>query len=174
MAERWDKVRLGADEATDRRPSLGRRRRERVLILVQLCLGFGVLVAALRAPDTATSAAREGIAIVLATVGITIGAWALLVMRRHFRVVPSPKPDGELVAHGIYRWLRHPMYSAVLMVVAALTTLRPGAVVLALAAANFAFYLAKARYEEGLLLDHYPGYARYRARTWGVLPGIRA
>ena len=32
--------------------------------------------------------------------------------------------------------------------------------------------LAKARFEERLLLARYPEYAEYRRRTWGVIPGM--
>jgi len=34
------------------------------------------------------------------------------------------------------------------------------------------FLFFKARFEEELLLAAYPGYAAYRAKTWGLLPGL--
>ncbi len=58
--------------------------------------------------------------VVLAASGLLVGLWTL----RHnqpgnFNVHPAPKSDGQLVTSGPYQYIRHPMYSAVLLVAAA-------------------------------------------------------
>ena len=146
------------------------RRIDRRIVAVQVVLGAALAAAYLRS-DAASNPPFNWPALVLAGIAAGIGVAALLALRPVFRVAPTPRRDGILVTHGIYRWLRHPMYNAVLLVVAAVALHRPDPWVLAAAGANVVFYLTKARYEEGLLRAHYPDYEAYRRRTLGVLPG---
>jgi protein-S-isoprenylcysteine O-methyltransferase Ste14 len=104
--------------------------------------------------------------------GATLGATALLQMRRHLRVLPTPRDDAPLLRTGVYGRWRHPMYSAVLSLVAAMSLHHPSPAVLAVGGLNVALYVLKARYEEGLLLRHYPAYGEHRSRTWGLFPGF--
>lgn len=107
-----------------------------------------------------------------AVFGATLGATALLQMRRHLRVLPTPRADAPLLTTGVYGRWRHPMYSAVLSLFAAMSLHHPSPAVLALGGLNAALYALKARYEEGLLLRHYPAYEEHRERTWGLFPGL--
>ena len=52
--------------------------------------------------------------------GTAVGAWALSVNRPgNINIRPEPHPQGVLVTGGPYRWVRHPMYLAVLLMMAA-------------------------------------------------------
>jgi protein-S-isoprenylcysteine O-methyltransferase Ste14 len=65
-----------------------------------------------------------GLAALLALAGAALGAAALRANRPgNFNIHPAPREGGELVEHGPYRWLRHPMYSAVLLMCAAAAVL---------------------------------------------------
>jgi protein-S-isoprenylcysteine O-methyltransferase Ste14 len=86
------------------------------------------------------------------------------------RVRPAPRAGARLVDRGVYRILRHPMYTSVALVGAGLAFREATWSVALAAAAVVVFYLAKARHEESLLLATYPEYAEYRRRTFGVLP----
>jgi len=144
--------------------------RDRTLVAIQATLGLAFVVNWLRSQEAVSLPWHVASWTALATGG-SVGAIALWQLRRSFRVAPTPRRDGRLVTHGIYGFLRHPMYTSVVLVVLGLALVRPDALVLGSALVNLLFYLGKARYEEGLLLDHYPGYAAYRRRTIGVLPG---
>ena len=59
--------------------------------------------------------------LVLEMLGIFFGFWALLTMKlRNLSVLPEIKPNSFLQTGGPYRWVRHPMYSALLLVMLAL------------------------------------------------------
>ncbi|WP_061960502.1 methyltransferase family protein [Demequina flava] len=88
-------------------------------------------------------------------------------------LTPSPVPNGEgLVARGLYRWVRHPMYTALIMMCAGIAvsagTIACWLSVLAL----IIFFEVKTRVEERYLASSYEGYPEYAARTGKFLPGV--
>jgi protein-S-isoprenylcysteine O-methyltransferase Ste14 len=94
---------------------------------------------------------------------------SIVTLRRVIQVAPAPKAGGHLVEAGVYRWLRHPIYTAMVALLAGLWLRRPTLATAAAAAIVMVFLVVKSRYEESLLLTAYPDYAAYRARTCGVL-----
>jgi len=136
-------------------------------ILVALQFGLIGLIAVRMDP------ARAGPAFwALLAAGILVGAWALAANRPgNFNIRPEPKAGAILVTHGPYRWVRHPMYLAVTIAMAAFCA-AGDAWQWALLAALLGVLAAKAvREERGLALAH-PAYAEYRARTRAILPFI--
>jgi len=109
---------------------------------------------------------------VLCAVGLLMMAAALAAMGRVMQVSPVPKDEGRLITRGPYRKLRHPMYTAIVLVVAGMALREPTLAVASAGAALTLLLLAKARFEERLLQSRYPDYAEYRRYTWGVIPGV--
>jgi len=108
----------------------------------------------------------------LLVAGGAVGVWALWANRPgNFNIRPELKAGGQLVTHGPYRLVRHPMYLAVLLFTAAFAA-AGDAWQWALLGALAAVLYAKARREErGLALVH-SGYADYRARTRAIIPFV--
>ena len=93
----------------------------------------------------------------------------------NFNIRPTPKAGAQLVQDGPYRWIRHPMYSAILIAGQAGVTTAPNAgqsLLGLLWVAMLAVLLVKLLLEERLMLAQYPGYAAYQARTKRLLPGL--
>ena len=91
--------------------------------------------------------------------------------RRSFHAAANPT-SGGLVTHGPYRWWRHPIYAAVLYFIwaAALESRSMPAIASALLVTLGAGVRMYA--EETLLVNTYPDYAAYRARTARVIPFV--
>lgn len=112
----------------------------------------------------------------LLSAAVVLGLWALSVNRPgNFNIRPTPKPGARRVQRGPYRWIRHPMYSAVLLaglagVVAADGAVRAaaGAVWLLLCAVLW----VKSRLEEQWLAARHPGYRAYQRRTRRFVPWL--
>jgi protein-S-isoprenylcysteine O-methyltransferase Ste14 len=116
------------------------------------------------------SAAREvgGVLFFLGGVGI-IGA-ALYLGRA---LTPIPQPNGAgLRARGVYRWVRHPMYSSVLVLCVGVAAARGSVVVWAFVAALAVLFEGKTRLEERFLIAAYDGYASYASGTGKFVPGL--
>jgi protein-S-isoprenylcysteine O-methyltransferase Ste14 len=136
-------------------------------LLVALQFGLIALIAWRADP------ARIGPAFVaLLVAGLAVGAWALAANRPgNFNIRPDLKEGGALVTHGPYRWVRHPMYLAVMVTMAAFCA-AGDAIQWGMWVALLGVLAAKARREERGLVVAHPGYAGYRARTRAILPFI--
>ena len=97
---------------------------------------------------------------------------AIFVLGLGSALTPSPVPNqaGELQTDGLYGLVRHPVYSGIILAVlgAALRSGSPLTVVLVVA--MIAFFSFKARWEERRLVERYPSYAAYAARTPRLVP----
>lgn len=140
-----------------------------LLVALQFVLIGALLLTASPPGDLATSAA----AVVLFAAGGLVGLAALTKNRLgNFNIRPEPKPQALLATGGIYRWIRHPMYSAVLLAMLGVLALdlRPWRVLLWLAL--LVVLIGKLQREERYLLQRFDEYAAYRARSWRLLPGV--
>lgn len=103
--------------------------------------------------------------------GIAVLLVGLVSLGRSLTPLPTPVPHGQLRTGGLYRLVRHPIYSGVLALAAG-ASIRSGSVVVAVASAGLcAWFMAKARWEEGRLRARYPGYDVYAAATPRFVPG---
>ena len=146
------------------------RRFSLVLVIAQF-----FLIAMMASPVSELISTRPAalIGALLIIDGIYIAIWALISMRRGtFRVMPEPAAKAQLTQSGPYRWLRHPMYSAVLL--AAL-----GAAISHASLEHWLIFLAlivvlllKIHREEQYLLATYDEYADYTTSTKALIPFI--
>jgi protein-S-isoprenylcysteine O-methyltransferase Ste14 len=138
-----------------------------------LVAGFGLVYFLAPGPRLFTVEAPLLIAgSLLCAIGILLLISAIVALRHAIQVDPEPKPGAELVQSGVYRRFRHPIYTAMLLLVVGLC-LRNGALAVAIAGAVVIAFLAiKVRVEERFLAARYPAYEAYRRRTWGLIPGL--
>jgi len=138
------------------------------LVALQFILAAALLLTSWP-PATAALPAALALLVVAAVVGI-----ATLAVNRpgNFNIRPELKAGARLATSGIYRWIRHPMYSAVLlaMLAAVLADLQPWRLVVWFALLGV--LVAKLQREERYLLQRFAEYASYRKRTWRLLPWL--
>jgi protein-S-isoprenylcysteine O-methyltransferase Ste14 len=137
-----------------------------MLVFLQLALIAALLL-------TGPWLARQPVALGVEGLAALLGAWAVLGMRRsRLRVTPEVAPGATLVTAGPYRWIRHPMYAAVLLMSGALVADAPSPLRVALWLLLAAVLSAKLVREERFLRAHFPGYADYARTTARLLPGL--
>lgn len=109
----------------------------------------------------------------LELLGILLMTWAILTMKvNKVNVFPEVKAGSRLVTHGPYQWIRHPMYTALLLIT------------LALVCESFSYWrgfwwilltadlMVKLSCEERFLGEVFDDYEVYRLRTWRLVPWI--
>ena len=112
-------------------------------------------------------------AVALAVAGMALGLWALSANRPgNFNIRPVPRSGGELVQHGPYRWIRHPMYSALLLVGLAAARLAGDVESWLVLAVLVVVLVIKANVEERGMIERHAGYRDYRERTRRFVPGL--
>ena len=114
-----------------------------------------------------------GVAALAIAAGVALGAWALTANRPgNFNVRPLPREGGRLATTGPYRWVRHPMYAAVLLgTLGGCLAFGSGWRWLAWLALSGVLH-AKATLEERAMTAHHPDYADYAARTKRIVPFV--
>jgi len=147
-----------------------RHRLGSLLVLLQfaLLLGLGVLAA----PPLLLGRMTLLCGVFLGLSG-ALGAWTLWHNRLgNFNVHPEPKTKGLLVTSGPYRLIRHPMYSTVLLLAAALAVVAGNALAWLVWVALLGVLLAKAALEERWLCECHPHYASYCLRSKRFIPWL--
>ncbi len=145
---------------------------ERVTAWLLVGVQVVLLVAVVLVPEREDWPDLGVVATVLLAAGLLLGLWAITVFGRGVTPSPLPAETASLVTRGPYRWMRHPMYTAVTILCAGLVVRSRswiGVVVLAVVAGFFAY---KARWEEHRLTARYPSYAEYATRVGRFLPGV--
>lgn len=101
--------------------------------------------------------------------GLLVSA-GLFSLGRNLTAVPRPKEDAHMVEHGAYRWVRHPIYSGIILGAFGLGLLRGGWLALLYVLVLFLFFDIKSRREEEWLREKYAGYAEYQTRVRKLIP----
>ncbi len=130
------------------------------------------LLAALAWPALRHGAPPAAAWVLWALAGL-VGTWALWANRPgNFNIRPTPRAGGQLVQHGPYRWIRHPMYTSVGCFAAGCAAAAGSAPAWAAAVMLAAVLAAKAALEERWMIEAHPGYADYRRRSWRFVPWV--
>lgn len=109
----------------------------------------------------------------LLVVGGGVGLWALYIMGlRQVKVFPEVASQGKLIVSGPYRWVRHPMYTSVLLVTLAWTLGDPLSYRILLWVGLVMTLSVKLQYEERLLRERFPEYETYRRQTKRLIPFV--
>jgi len=109
---------------------------------------------------------------VLIAAGVVLASWARVSLGSSFTPFPKPVEAGVHVASGPYRFVRHPMYAAIVLFLAGWAVLWESFAGALLTVAAFVLLDLKAQREELWLEEKYPGYADYRRRTRKLIPFV--
>lgn len=110
-------------------------------------------------------------------IGLQVGAIALMIWARatfglrSFHAAANPT-QGDLVTAGLYRFLRHPIYASIYLLVWAGVLAHLSVLSTSLGALATAGAIVRLICEEHFLLRSYPDYREYMRRTKRFLPGL--
>lgn len=144
-----------------------------VIGMLMVTAQFGILAAQAALCLLAPLPTDGYVSYALWAVSAALGLWAVAANPPgNFNIRPMPKAGGHLVCSGPYRWVRHPMYTAVMLFSAACAWYTPMVLDWALMLALVAVLWAKASLEEGMMCAQHAGYAEYMTQTRRFVPWV--
>jgi protein-S-isoprenylcysteine O-methyltransferase Ste14 len=117
----WALVEVGV-RVRERVQGKGRVVRDRgTRVVIAISLGAAI-VAALGArsvaPELRMPALLRVAGVVVMWLGLALRVWAIASLGRSFRTTVEVEPGQAVVSSGPYRWMRHPSYTGLLLIVA--------------------------------------------------------
>ncbi len=107
---------------------------------------------------------------ILKVIGGLILLISLYDLRKSLTALPLPVKNGVLQIHGLYYFVRHPMYVGVLTLSLGIAVSGGSIQKYLLVLGLFVLFHYKAKYEESLLLVKYPRYKKYIQTTRRFIP----
>lgn len=102
--------------------------------------------------------------------GIIISLAALITLNRNLSPFPTPLPNAKLIKYGIYKYIRHPIYSGILFFTLGFSLYSESTLRLVVFFLLLILFSFKAAYEERLLQNKFSNYEDYKKTTGMFLP----
>lgn len=123
-------------------------------------------------PNDTPRAVMEAGGLALMLAGLLLAGFGAFGLQRNLTPLPAPKPDGELVSHGIFGRVRHPIYGGIMLMVIGTTLFFPTLPGALFVPVVIAFFYMKSAYEERQLAARFPTYQDYAGSTKRFIPGL--
>ena len=160
-----------ADDAAahGRGPANSDVRTARLLVTGQFVL-IGILVLLPIRHDWPAPGALTVACSIAAMVGLVVMVIGATGLGRGLTATPLPNAHAQLRTGGLYRFVRHPIYSGLLLMMASFTVASGSVLRLLTLGVLVLLLTVKARWEEERLTRRFAGYAGYAARTPRFVP----
>jgi protein-S-isoprenylcysteine O-methyltransferase Ste14 len=111
--------------------------------------------------------------VIIEIISIILGFWAIFVTNpQTINVFPDVRKEATFVGIGPYRYIRHPMYLAVILLSLSLTLEKSTLFRIIVLLVLIADLLYKIEYEEKILMNSFKEYKEYRTHTKKLIPFI--
>ena len=140
-------------------------------VFLQMIL-FLIILLAPRIPPVTFPAWLRGAGLLLLVVGGVFGTWGILALGKNLTAFPKPVEGGALVTTGPYGYVRHPIYTGLILGTLGWAIFRANLIGVALALLLFVFFDLKSRQEERWLCEAYEGYGDYQRRVRKLIPWV--
>lgn len=166
---------LRVRESVQSKGGTGQDRATRILIAAAIGGAIALsLVTAKAVPSLRIPGPCRAAGLIVMWLGLAIRVWAVAALGRAFRTTVEVDPGQAIVSSGPYRWVRHPSYTGLLLILAgfglALGNWLPLAICVAL---PLPALLRRIRVEEAELTRVLgEPYRAYQTRTKRLIPGV--
>lgn len=112
------------------------------------------------------------VGLALGLAGFALAMTGLINLGRNLTAVPHPKDNATFVEKGVYRFVRHPIYSGIILGSIGWAFFMNNYLLFLLCIALFLFFDIKTRREEKWLRAKFAEYAGYQQRVKKLIPLI--
>jgi protein-S-isoprenylcysteine O-methyltransferase Ste14 len=143
----------------------------RLFVIAQFGL-LGALVVLPTDPAVTAPTWFGPLSLMLMVLSVLMLLFAAIALRPALTASPIPRPAAPLIKTGIYKYIRHPMYSAVITIGAAIMFGNPTLLTMICWVALIIVLLNKAHFEDQLLLAKHPAAAAYQKTVGAFVPKL--
>jgi len=140
-------------------------------VLIQFVLFFlfilDISLVELSLPNIVIKAGVIAVILGILTIGI-----ALLQLNKNLSPFPSPKSGSQLIQNGLYNYIRHPIYTGILLLFTGYSFFTSSGYKLLITVVLLVLFIFKSRYEEKRLTHTFKEYTNYKKSTGRFLPKI--
>jgi protein-S-isoprenylcysteine O-methyltransferase Ste14 len=112
----------------------------------------------------------KNISIIIVVVGLLILILGLIQLQRNLTPFPSPKQNAELVTNGVYRFMRHPIYTGIFITAIGYALYGAHSTRFLISILLLVLFYFKSVYEEKLLNKKFSAYQQYQLKTARFFP----
>lgn len=110
--------------------------------------------------------------LLLAIFGATIIILALLQLNKNLSPFPTPKKNTALLQNGLFKYIRHPIYTGIILFFTGYSVYQNSFYKLAISMLLLVLFYFKSNYEEQRLEQKFPDYKLYKSKTGKFFPWI--
>jgi protein-S-isoprenylcysteine O-methyltransferase Ste14 len=112
------------------------------------------------------------IGLVLTIIGFILLALALLQLNINLSPFPTPKEGAVLIQNGLYAWVRHPIYSGIIILFLGYGIYQDSLFKLMITFFLWVLFYFKTQYEELQLQRKFPEYKVYKSKVGRFFPNL--
>ncbi|MBK9985333.1 MAG: isoprenylcysteine carboxylmethyltransferase family protein [Saprospiraceae bacterium] len=112
------------------------------------------------------------ISLILAIFGVLIMGLAILQLNKNLTPFPTPKEDGTLIQNGVYKFIRHPIYTGIILIAIGFGLFHQSLWEIFIGIVLWVLFYFKSSYEEKLLSKHFLNYTAYTKTTGRFFPFV--
>ncbi|MCL1595229.1 MAG: isoprenylcysteine carboxylmethyltransferase family protein [Actinomycetia bacterium] len=113
------------------------------------------------------------VGVIIAVGGAALSAWSVLLHGSRLSPFPFPVEGMQVIDTGPYRYMRHPMYSGIVLFTLGVGLAYGKPSVLLSSLTFLVFFVAKSGHEEDMMIKYMDGYREYRSSVpWRIIPFV--
>ncbi|MFA7616772.1 MAG: isoprenylcysteine carboxylmethyltransferase family protein [Moheibacter sp.] len=133
---------------------------------------FGLFFFNLNSLNFGVSDVLQLLGSVVFVIGMLIVFLSVLKLNRNLSVFPTPKKDGKMIETGLYKYIRHPIYTGIVVAGLGFSVYSESGFRLIVTLLLLVLFYFKSKYEEQKLIDVFSDYKDYMKRTGRFLPKL--
>ncbi|MBA4153566.1 isoprenylcysteine carboxylmethyltransferase family protein [Flavobacterium sp.] len=114
----------------------------------------------------------KNVGLMLTFIGSIVLALALLQLNKNLSPFPTPKDSAVLLQNGLYAWVRHPIYSGIIILFVGYGIYQDSLFKLMITIFLWVLFYFKTQYEELQLQRKFPEYKVYKSKVGRFFPNF--
>ena len=110
------------------------------------------------------------ISLIISIIGLLLVIIAILQLNKNLSPFPTPKTHSVLLQNGLYKVVRHPIYSGLILMSFGYGVYQDSVYKILIATFLFILFHFKTQYEEQQLQNKFPEYQSYKSKTKKFFP----